>query len=71
MQMNLVVMFKTTAIMACEEKHFRGLHSALSVVAAEKKYLASTEAPPFEVFADFYRSVLANMLPLYDVFSEN
>jgi hypothetical protein len=64
-------MSKITAIVACEEMHFRGLHSALSVVAAEKKYLASTEAPSFEVSANFYRSLLANKLPFYVVLSEN
>jgi RimJ/RimL family protein N-acetyltransferase len=64
-------MSKLVAISACEEKHFPGVHAALSIVAAEKKYLATIEAPAFDVVAGFYRGILASNFPFYVALCEN
>lgn len=41
------------------EVHFPGLHRALDIVAREGRYLAFTEAPPWEASLAFYREVIA------------
>jgi L-amino acid N-acyltransferase YncA len=45
------------------ERHFESLHKALDIVAREQKYLALTEAPPWEQSLAFYRNVLATGFP--------
>jgi ribosomal protein S18 acetylase RimI-like enzyme len=57
-------------ITACEEKHFPGVHAALSIVAAEKKYLATTEAPAFNISAGYYRGILESHFPFYIALSD-
>lgn len=42
--------------------HFEGLWRALDVVAREKRYLAFTEAPPWESSRAFYEHIVANDL---------
>lgn len=44
------------------EAHFRGLHRALDIVAREGRYLAFTQAPPWEASLGFYREVIAHDL---------
>lgn len=51
------------SIVPTEERHFESLHQALDVVAREKKYLAQTQAPPWERSLAFYRDVLAQGFP--------
>jgi ribosomal protein S18 acetylase RimI-like enzyme len=63
--MGLRLKFNLVTISACEEKHFAGVHAALSTVAAEKKYLATTEAPAFHTFVGYYRGVLDSHFPFY------
>ncbi|WP_418318909.1 N-acetyltransferase family protein [Piscinibacter sakaiensis] len=46
-------------IAALSEAHFVQLHAVADAVAREARYLAMTEAPPFQEAAAFYRSVLA------------
>ena len=46
-----------------EEHHFESLHKALDVVAREQRYLALTQAPPWEQSLAFYRNVLAAGFP--------
>ena len=50
-------------VVATEEHHFESLHQALDVVARERKYLALTQAPPWEQSQAYYRSVLAAGFP--------
>jgi ribosomal protein S18 acetylase RimI-like enzyme len=64
-QASSAVMPKVVAIVVCTEEHFRGVHAALSIVAAEKKYLATTEAPTFDVSSGYYRGILATNFPFY------
>ncbi|MDP9991069.1 putative acetyltransferase [Variovorax boronicumulans] len=51
------------SIVPTEERHFESLHKALDVVAREQKYLALTQAPPWENSLAFYRDVLAQGFP--------
>ena len=51
------------SVVATEEHHFESLHKALDVVAREQKYLALTQAPPWEQSLAFYRNVLAEGFP--------
>lgn len=44
------------------ECHFQGLYRALDIVAREERYLAFTQAPPWEASVGFYRDVVANDL---------
>lgn len=44
------------------ERHFAGLHQALDQVAREKRYLAFTQAPPFEEARAFYRGIVSASL---------
>jgi len=53
----------THSVVSTEERHFESLHKALDTVAREKKYLAQTEAPPWEQSLAFYRNVLAEGFP--------
>ncbi|MDQ0041700.1 GNAT family N-acetyltransferase [Variovorax boronicumulans] len=53
----------THSVVPTEERHFESLYQALDVVAREKKYLAQTQAPPWENSLAFYRSVLAQGFP--------
>lgn len=53
----------THSVVSTEERHFKSLYQALDVVAREKKYLAQTQAPPWENSLAFYRSVLAQGFP--------
>jgi RimJ/RimL family protein N-acetyltransferase len=64
-------MSKFVAIVACEEGHLQGVHAALSIVAAEKKYLATTEAPAFDISSCYYRGILATNFPFYVGLREN
>lgn len=50
------------AIVPTAEPYFRGLHRALDFVAREGRYLAFTEAPPWEASLGFYREVIAGDL---------
>ena len=50
-------------VVSTEEHHFESLHKALDTVAREQKYLALTQAPPWEQSLAFYRSVLAAGFP--------
>lgn len=45
------------------EAHYRGLHRAAGIVARERKYLAITQAPPWEQSLVFYRSLHALDFP--------
>jgi putative acetyltransferase len=51
------------SVVSTEEHHFESLHKALDVVAREQKYLALTQAPPWEQSQAFYRNVLAAGFP--------
>lgn len=51
------------SVVSTEEHHFESLHKALDVVAREQKYLALTQAPPWEQSLAFYRNVLAAGFP--------
>jgi len=53
----------TYAVLSTSESHFESLHKALDVVAREQKYLALTQAPPWERSLAFYRDVLAQGFP--------
>lgn len=44
------------------ERHFAGLHQALDQVARERRYLAFTQAPPFDEALAFYRAIIAGGL---------
>ncbi|MGC3984747.1 MAG: GNAT family N-acetyltransferase [Pseudorhodoferax sp.] len=44
------------------ERHFPGLYQALDQVAREKRYLAFTQAPPFDEALAFYRGIVADGL---------
>ncbi|MBL8518809.1 MAG: GNAT family N-acetyltransferase [Betaproteobacteria bacterium] len=48
------------AILPTAEIHFAGLHRALDIVAREGRYLAFTQAPPWDASIEFYRDVLAH-----------
>jgi ribosomal protein S18 acetylase RimI-like enzyme len=50
------------SIVPVAEAHFAGLHCALDAVAREKRFLAFTQAPPFEDSLAFYRGIVANDL---------
>lgn len=50
------------SIVPVAEVHFAELHRALDVVAREKRFLAFTQAPPFDESLAFYRSIIANDL---------
>mgnify|MGYP003576123754 FL=1 len=51
------------SIVPTAESHFESLYHAFDAVARERKYLAFTEAPPWEQSGAFYRNVLANDFP--------
>ena len=51
------------SIVPTAEIHFESLYHAFDAVARERKYLAFTEAPPWEQSVAFYRNVLANDFP--------
>ncbi|KLN56904.1 GNAT family N-acetyltransferase [Variovorax paradoxus] len=51
------------SVVSTDEHHFESLHKALDVVAREQKYLALTQAPPWEQSLAFYRNVLAAGFP--------
>lgn len=53
----------TASIVDTAEPHFESLHRALDVVARERRFLAVTEAPPWEQSLAFYRGVLAAGFP--------
>ncbi|RCW65608.1 GNAT family N-acetyltransferase [Pseudorhodoferax soli] len=44
------------------ERHFAGLHQALDQVAREKRFLAFTQAPPFDEARAFYRDIVSGNL---------
>lgn len=50
-------------ILPTADEHFAGQYRAFAQVAAEKHYLATLEAPPFETSLAFYRSVKARGFP--------
>jgi ribosomal protein S18 acetylase RimI-like enzyme len=50
------------SVLPTAEKHFAGLHSALDVVAREKRFLAFLQAPPLEQALAFYRHIVTNDL---------
>lgn len=49
-------------IVPLSEPHFEALHSALDIVAREKRFLAFTEAPARKEAFAFYRNILLNDL---------
>jgi hypothetical protein len=51
------------SIVSTQERHFESLYQALDTVAREKKYLAQTQAPPWQQSLAFYRNVLAEGFP--------
>lgn len=51
------------SVVSTEEHHFESLHKALDVVAREQRYLALTQAPPWEQSLAHYRNVLAAGFP--------
>lgn len=51
------------SILPTAEHHFASLYKALDAVAREQRFLALTEAPPWEQAVAFYRSVLAEDFP--------
>lgn len=51
------------SIVPTAESHLESLYYAFDAVARERKYLAFTEAPPWEQSVAFYRNVLANDFP--------
>jgi ribosomal protein S18 acetylase RimI-like enzyme len=51
------------SVVPTEEHHFESLHKALDIVAREQKYLALTQAPPWEQSLSFYRNLLAKGFP--------
>lgn len=53
---------ETVSIVPTAEAHFRGLHRALDIVAREGRYLAFTEAPPWDASLGFYREVIGQDL---------
>lgn len=58
-------------ILPTAQRHFRGLHRALDIVAREKLYLAFTQAPPLEHSLGFYEDVLKNDLVQFVASREN
>lgn len=52
-------------IVAGAERYYESLYRTLDFVAREKKYLAVTEAPPWENALVFYRSLLDGDHPQY------
>jgi ribosomal protein S18 acetylase RimI-like enzyme len=52
-------------IVRATERHIEGFHQAVASVAAEKKYLARTEAPPIEATREFVRNQLREGNPHY------
>ena len=48
------------SVVPVAEAHFAELHRALDVVAREKRFLAFTQAPPFEESLAFYQGIVAN-----------
>jgi RimJ/RimL family protein N-acetyltransferase len=46
-----------------EERHYKGLHRVIDVVARERKYLSFTQAPPWEQSAAFYQSLASVDFP--------
>lgn len=52
----------SVSILPTAESHFPGLHRALDIVAREGRYLAFTEAPPWDASLGFYRDVIDNDL---------
>lgn len=59
----IVAMSTSIQILQTEESHYLGQYRAFAQVAAEKSYLATLEAPPFEVSLAFFRSVRARGFP--------
>jgi len=45
--------------------HIKGFHACLDVVAREKRYLASTEAPPLETTRSFVKGNIKNNIPQF------
>lgn len=50
-------------VVPADESHYPALHRALDLVAREKRFLAVTEAPPYEQSAAFYRALALAGLP--------
>jgi ribosomal protein S18 acetylase RimI-like enzyme len=50
------------SVLFTAEEHFAGLHSALVVVAREKRFLAFLQAPPLQEALAFYRHIVTNDL---------
>lgn len=48
-----------------QARHYAGQHAALAVVAAEKKYLALTQAPPLALSVAFYEQLARSGMPHY------
>ncbi len=51
------------SIVAAQASHYPSLHHALDQVAAEKRFLATTQAPPYEHSAAFYRALSEGDFP--------
>lgn len=58
-------------ILPAEEHHYPSLHQTLDTVAREKKYLALTEAPPYDSTTDFYRHLRATHSPHFVAVENN
>jgi RimJ/RimL family protein N-acetyltransferase len=52
-------------IVPAAERHYPALHRALDAVAREKRFLAATQAPPFEQAVAFYRSLAEGAWPQF------
>ena len=53
------------SVEATEENHLRQLYEVIDAVAREGKYLAFTQAPPWEESRAFYRSILKRDFPYF------
>ncbi|KPU88811.1 acetyltransferase [Variovorax paradoxus] len=58
-------------ILPAEAHHYPSLHQTLDTVAREKKYLALTEAPPYDSTTDFYRHLRATHSPHFVAVENN
>ena len=52
-------------VVIAEEQHYGTLHAALDSVAREKRFLAATEAPPFDRSVAFYRELAEHGMAHY------
>ncbi len=53
------------------EAHYPDLHRAIDIVAREEKFLAFTQAPPFEQSFSFYRALKACACAIWPASRQN